>query len=55
MQFGADQSGGVQCSVVRLRQSEVQCCQVQYSPLTCSPVQSSPCSPVHFSPVQSIQ
>ena len=55
MQFGTDQSGGVQCSVVRLRQSEVQCCQVQYSPLTCSPVQSSPCSPVHFSPVQSIQ
>ena len=27
MQFGADQSGGVQRSVVRLRQSrEVQCC-----------------------------
>ena len=32
MQFGADQSGGVQCSVVRLRQSgEVQCCPVKPS------------------------
>ena len=41
MQFGADQSGGVQCSVVRLRQSSaVLSSQAQYSPLTCSPVQS---------------
>ena len=32
MQFGTDQSGGVQCSVVRLRQSsEVQCCPVERS------------------------
>ena len=33
MQFGADQSGGAQYSVVRLRQS---------SPVKCSAVQSSP-------------
>ena len=53
MQFGTDQSGGVQCSVVRLRQSEVQCCQVQYSPLTCSPVQSSPVLAVQSTLVRS--
>ena len=48
--------GAVQCSQAKtVQRSAVLSRQVQYSPLTCSPVQSSPCSPVHFSPVQSIQ